>query len=390
MVQGGGVVEEGVSKAGSDNGEVALGSNQQQINKKTVGKGWRWLALLPILLLLPLVAGVAWFGFQLYQDVENISELGGQQAMRIDAITQQLDTGKTARLKNQAELAAQISDVELALDTQAKSIAELTTLDRDQWLIAELEYLVRLANQRLLTERRPQGALALLELADKLLNSLDAAGVLAVRGVLASDITALRLTELVDREGIYSRLGALTPVVLSLTALPSAGLVESGVNPDDQKGHGDEDIDKLGGGKTDAPPAQTWYRQLWRNAKAALSRFARDHFHVRYRDLPIEPLVSTEQEQWLRHDMAINITNAQQALLRGEQQIYNASLAAVEKHLQNYFEGSRHAQGLMVEVGILRDFNIKQALPDISASIYALRQLHVTPSSASDSVGALP
>ena len=392
MVQGGSAAKEGVSTTGSDSGEVGLDTNKAANNEKAVGRGWRWLALLLILLLLTMVAGVGWFGFQLYQDIENASELGGQQTTRINSITQQIETEAITRFENQEELAAQISAFELGLNTQARSIAELTTLDRDQWLIAELEYLVRLANQRLLTERRPQGALILLELADKLLHSLDAVGALGVRSVLARDITALRLVELVDREGIYSRLGALTPVVLSLTALPSAGLAEFGAEPGGQTDNVDATSYKEGAYKVsidegNAAIVTSWHLRLWSNTKAAVSRLLQNHFHVRYRELPVEPLVSNEQEEWLRHDMAINISNAQQALLREEQQIYKASLMAVENHLQNYFEGSHDTQRLMVEVGILRDFNIKQALPDISASIHALRQLQVAPSTASDVVG---
>ena len=395
MVQGGSVVKEGVSTTGSDGGEVGLGTNKAVSNKKSLGRGWRWLALLLVLLLLAIVTCVGWFGFQLYQDVENVSELGGQQTTRINSITQQIEAGEITRLKNQAELATQISDFESALDTQARSITELTTLDRDQWLIAELEYLVRLANQRLLTERRPQGALVLLELADKLLYSLDAVGVLNVRSVLARDTASLRLVELVDREGIYSRLGALTPVVLALTALPSAGLVEFGANPGGQIDNEDEasykeDAYKVSVDEGNASIVTSWYLRLWSNTKAAISRLVQNHFHVRYRELPVEPLVSNEQEIWLRHDMAINISNAQQALLREEQQIYNASLMVVENHLQNYFEGARDAQRLIVEVGILRDLNIKQVLPDISASIHALRQLQVAPFTASDIVGVRP
>lgn len=99
-------------------------------------------------------------------------------------------------------------------------------------MVAELEYLVRLANQRLLTEDRPQGALTLLVAADQLLKSMDSADTLAVREVLAKDISALKLVQPVDREGIYSRLGALIPAMLALPAVPSVGLGELTDDPE--------------------------------------------------------------------------------------------------------------------------------------------------------------
>ena len=55
MVQGGSVVKEGVSTTGSDGGEVGLGTNKAVSNKKSLGRGWRWLALLLILLLLAIL-----------------------------------------------------------------------------------------------------------------------------------------------------------------------------------------------------------------------------------------------------------------------------------------------------------------------------------------------
>lgn len=367
---------------GNTNSAVDSAEDRQAAGKNGAGGAWRWFALLLIIVLLALVGAVGWYGFQLYQRVDSVSTLVEQQAAQVAATGKQLSAEKTARGTTEAELAARIADTELALTAQAQAIAELSSFDRDQWVYAELEYLVRLANQRLLTERRPQGALALLEAADTLLASMDDAGALSVRRVFARDISALRLVETVDREGIYSRLGALTPSILGLAAVPSENLselladstVDSGVGVDvDAQGlenDRDETVETA-----NSRPAVTWYHQLWLNAKAALSRFSRDHFHVRYRDVAIEPLLSTDQEQWLRFDMAINVANAQQALLRDEQEIYRASLTTIGNHLQRYFPGSRQARTLMAEVEALGEVNVKQDLPDISASIKALRQL---------------
>jgi len=236
----------------------------------------------------------------------------------------------------------------------------------------------------------------LLEAADKLLASLDDAGALPVRGVLARDITVLRLVETVDREGIYSRLGALTPAVLGLVALPSESLSELTT---ESTGGADSANENLvdAGDKTAEPinpgdlaSTQPWYDQLWLNAKSAFSRFGRDHFHVRYRDMPVEPLISADQEQWLRHDMAINISTAQQALLRDEQEIYQASLSTIGHHLQRYFQGSHEVFTVMAEVEALRTVNIKQDLPDISSSIEAFRQLQATSLRDTDAGGVQP
>ncbi|MBV1930217.1 MAG: uroporphyrinogen-III C-methyltransferase [Porticoccaceae bacterium] len=391
--------EDNVADVGSNDASINSGTNdQKKAEQKSSGGGWRWLSLLLLVVLLVLVGAVGWYGFQLYQRVDSASQYDEQQAAQVATINEQLMAEKIARGTKEAEFAAQITDTELALSAQAKAIAKLSSLNRDQWIYTELEYLVRLANQRLLTERRPQGALALLEAADKLLASLDDARALSVRGVLARDISALRSVAIVDREGIYSRLGALTPAVLGLAALPSENLSELATASTISAGADSANKNLANGGdKTaesitteDIASTGTWYDQIWLNAKSAFSRFGRDHFHVRYRDMPVEPLISADQEQWLRHDMAINISTAQQALLRDEQQIYQASLTTIGHHLQRYFQGSHEVLAVMAEVEALRKVNIKQDLPDISSSIEALRQLQASPSRGADVGGVQP
>lgn len=349
-------------------------SAAQPVSTQGAGKGWRWLTLILILVLLVLSGAASWFGFQLQQEAGHADAASRQQAALIASIDRQLGEERDARVQIEKQFAEKQAALEAAMIAQAETIAELTTLDREQWVVAELEYLVRLANQRLLTERRPEGAQAILETADTLLGTVDNPQTLAVREVLAKDIAALRLAEVVDREGIYTRLGALAPGLLSLTALPPAGLTQ-GIEAENASDSGRASVSTGVVGGQGSPPPMVWYERLWLNAKAALSRFARDHFHVRYRDVPLEPLVSTEQEQWLRHDMAISVANAQQALLREEQQIYDASLASVKRHLQDYFVGADRAQKLMKEVQVLQGLSIEQQLPDISASINAIKQL---------------
>lgn len=363
------------NKSAQQSGEkITAQSAVQRISKDGVGKGWRWLAFILILALLVLSGAASWFGLQLQQEVIRTGETSRQQEALIASIDQRLEDEKAARARGEEKFAEKQTGLEDALNAQAETIAELTTLDRDQWVVAELEYLVRLANQRLLTERRPRGAKAILETADKLLGTMDDPKALVVRQVLAADIAALRLVEVVDREGIYTRLGALAPALLSLTALPPKTLSHQA----ETENAGDPAIAPVNAGVVvgqEPSPAMPWYDRLWLNARVALSRFGRDHFHVRYRDVPIEPLISTEQEQWLRHDMAISVANAQQALLREEQQIYDASLASVKRRLEEYFAGADGAQKLLEEVQVLQTSSIQQQLPDISGSIKAIKQL---------------
>ncbi len=358
------------SASASKDAEVPDGTTGQA--NKSVGRGWRWLTILLLILMLVGLVLIGGYGFKFYQQYKQAGQENARAVARVEALDERITLERAERVQRDSELKADIAVARRTLEAQAEAIASLSALDREQWMLAELEYLVRLASQRLVTEDRPQGALTLLAAADELLRTMESVDTLAVREVLAKDISALKLVQLVDREGIYSRLGALIPAMLALPAVPSTGLLElSEAAQSDKQSEANASASAQSGEQAN----MAWHERLWSNAKKTLSGFVRNHFHVRYRDIPVQPLISAEQEQWLRHDLAINLSNAQQALLRGEQGIYDASLAVVAEHLTQYFQGAAQASSLLEEVTLLQRENIVQVLPDISASREALKKL---------------
>lgn len=346
----------------------------------TVAKGWRRLALLLILMLVAVVAVIVWYGLQFQQHLSGLQqgvahgvEEDARLGAEISTIELRLTEQRSARVAIGEALSTSVFDIENELKSQARSIAKLTVLDRDQWLFGELEYMARVANERLLTERNPARALLILTAVDKLLLSHDGAGILSVRQVLAGDMAALRAAKVVDRVGLYARLGALLPNIMSLSALPDDGF--SALSGADARV---ADVDQIGDDEEKLSGSESWLLQLWGNTKAAIARFSQDYFHVRYRQVVVTPLLANEQEQWLRHNMVTNIGNAQQALLREEQVIYQACLTTIENHLLKYFIGAHSTAGVLQEIRALQDFSVVQELPDISQSMLALEQLQTT------------
>jgi uroporphyrin-3 C-methyltransferase len=78
-----------------------------------------------------------------------------------------------------------------------------------EWQLAEVEYLLRIANHRILMERDVSAALRLLEAADAILLELDDFAVFQVRAALADEILALGNVRGNDVQGIYLRLEAI-------------------------------------------------------------------------------------------------------------------------------------------------------------------------------------
>ena len=86
-----------------------------------------------------------------------------------------------------------------SLNGQQQRLLNMSTTNREDWLMAEAEYLLRLANQRVLIERSATSAVGLLESADAIMEQV-AAGLgdpelFAIRRAIAQDLAALRLRD---------------------------------------------------------------------------------------------------------------------------------------------------------------------------------------------------
>ena len=144
------------------------------------------------------------------------NKTGGQQAKlqgQLQALEQdirkQLKTGLDAANSASTNQSASLQQFSQQLNAQNKQIAAFSANDHESWLRAEAQYLLRLANQRVVMARDTDSALALLDSADGILRQLDDVSLHDVRAAVAAEQAALRAVPKVDVEGIYLRLSAL-------------------------------------------------------------------------------------------------------------------------------------------------------------------------------------
>lgn len=317
--------------------------------------GW----LFALLVLAGLAVG-GWWGWQWYareqQKLPALRAALDQQALAISGLTRQLTAERGERQQLATRVERTNNELQLQINAQAKRLADLSASGRDDWALAEAEYLLRLANQRLLTERQSKGAIALLAAADAILRDFDDSALFPVREALTREITALQLAGAIDREGLYLRLAALAEVVIQLQPTEFAD-IDSESSPADEE----------------QPEHLPWYRQLLVNARAAFDRFAAEHFQVKSLAKPLEPLLTPNQDVYLRHNVRLGIEQAQFALLREEQEIYTTSLDKAESWLRTYFSGNADADVVAEQLATLKTQVVVQKLPDVSASLTALR-----------------
>ncbi|MBQ0721569.1 MAG: uroporphyrinogen-III C-methyltransferase [Gammaproteobacteria bacterium] len=343
-------------------GSTPEAKTQGKIKKPATGRGWRLLAILLLLVLVAGVGGVVWFGQGFLLQLHALDNTVAQKGTSLDTFQQSIERKAAEQGLLVASFEQKLTALQQEQQSQLALLESKGNAGRGKLLLDEADFLIRLANQRLLVERRPQGAQTLLESADQVLAKLDDPGLIALRKTLSENIAELRRTTIIDREGIFLRIATLSDLMMTFPALPVHGL------------EGVEVVDGAAPAEEAAVVVeQVWYQYLWQNMRKATQGFVDRHFHVRSLEQPLAPLMSIDRETQLRHSLLITLGNAQQAVLREEGGIYRASLVRAENDITRYFALNDDTRGLIEQLKELQAEAVEQELPDISASLYVLR-----------------
>ncbi|UCE89293.1 MAG: uroporphyrinogen-III C-methyltransferase, partial [Pseudomonadota bacterium] len=127
------------------------------------------------------------------------------QVAQLGEDIQRLGTAQTSAASERAALA----ETQEHLQGDLSALLERSTHLRNDWLVAEAEYLIKLANHRLLLDRDVKTALSALGTADERLREAGDPALIPARRALASDMAALRAVPKPDISGISLTLGAL-------------------------------------------------------------------------------------------------------------------------------------------------------------------------------------
>ena len=323
-----------------------------------------WLALV---LVLALAGGAGWSVMQGMEREKNlkrrivqlekqvkVEDVDVQAELR--SLEQSLDgklTSALAQARREAgSQAEQIGRFEQQLQAQAETLAAFSANDHESWLRAEAQYLLRLANQRVIMARDPESALALLGSADSILRRLDDASLHEVRAAVAAEQAALRAVPKVDVEGIYLRLSALVEQAdrLVIFQMPDqeAQVVDEGREEDD------------------------WQVRLERGYEQAARKLS-DYIVIRRRDVPMHALMDPQWEGLVRQNLRMLLEQAQVALLSGNQTLYVESLQRSQHWVEQFFDTDETAARAMSrEIAQLESQTVQVILPDLTRSLRAL------------------
>lgn len=322
------------------------------------GNGGVWLTLL---LLIATTIYVAWYFAQQYGHQQSLlislqDQLHQQQqAMAMQRETLEADIDQQIA-QQQTAVHASLNDMGQRVESTAKRVLAMSSVNRDDWKLAEAEYLLRLANQRVLLERNSGNAVALAQTVDDILRNLNDPDLHPVRRALADEMSELKLAGDIDREGVYLRLLALSN---QLEKLP---LIEPlGENNDPWLLAEDQQA------------AATWWGKIKRGANNLLRQFSH-HLRVRDHAQPVPAILPPDNRIYLKQNLRLMLEQAQSALLREEAQVYQASLEKANQWLATYFPLNPQSVAAQAEINELQNAVISQSLPTFAESTELLKK----------------
>jgi uncharacterized protein HemX len=342
-----------------------------------------WVGYVVLLAIVALAVG-GWF---LLQELRSRQEgLGGQltsKDQQLLQVTQQLNSvqsemaalhSQVATLQSQVttedskferllgEHTAQLNDrleaARIELGGAVQHIQRQLNKSRGDLMVADAEYLLSIANQKLHLVGDVKSVIAAMEAADQRLHDSGDPAVFKVREALADEINTLKKMDAPDVVGISAQLLSLENKVKNVPLfLPHA---------DSVKEHAPKPAAGAATGEEEA-------------AKDALDSALEDIkglVTVRRTDKPIEAVLSPEQAEVLRQILLLKLETARAALLRSDEQLYKDSLTSAVDWLKQHFDGSaQETKEMEGELAGLLTRSISVPFPDISKSLALLRNI---------------
>ncbi len=312
------------------------------------------LAIIAIVLAIVLAIGVYWHGHQQAieqaNQIESLQQRLEQQQTKVDS---QLQDASANQKKQLAKVTSSQDDINEQLASMSRKLLDLDSKRPNDWMLAEAEYLVRMAGRKLWLEKDTTSSAMMLANADERLASLNDPSLTPVRRALADDIANVKSVKNVDREGIVIKLNSLIDQVgkLELDGVIMARAEE----PD----------------FTVSESVSDWKENL----KKSWASFSDNFVTVRRRDGQVEALLSPQQHWYLNENLKGKLLQAQLAVYRDQQDIYDSSLTQAQQWLETYFADNSVRQFMLEQIDELSKQQIKVDYPEQFSAQDSLKQL---------------
>lgn len=306
-----------------------------------------------ILALAGLVMGYMKWGelnASLQQEIKALAAIKQQQQEaqgRLDKSNQTITEQQAAFAKQSEKIKMQSEEMEQSLELVYERVGGSGT----QWLVAEAEYLMRIANHRLQLEGDSKTASVALKRADKRLHDSGDPVWTPIREKLATEIAALKGLKELDLAGNAAKLSGLISQAEKLK-LPHSTLAERGKQEEAPKKEKELNLDSV-------------MQDLWVGLKSILK--------IRRHDQPVSAMLEPDQSFFLYQNLILQLEGARIALLRRDQSLFDTSLQRAEAWAIEFFDQKDSVTESMLQaITELKQLKLADEMPDISGSLRML------------------
>nr|WP_314267498.1 uroporphyrinogen-III C-methyltransferase [uncultured Moellerella sp.] len=252
-------------------------------------------------------------------------------------------------LQSHLDLRTRSSEQEQRLNLRMQELQALVTAlsstDVKSWLIAQADFMVKMAGRKLWNDHDPVTAAVLLKSADSSLAEMNDPSLLDIRKAINSDISKLAAINQIDYDGIILRLNQLSNGIDNLRL--------ADIHRGDQIM--DEDNGEISGDISD------WKQNLARSWKS----FTNDFITIRPRDSSEAPLLAPNQDIYIRENIRSQLLIAAQAVPRYQEETYKLSLEQVSTWVRAYFDVDDPAtKAFLSEIDDLLSQTISAEMPE--------------------------
>lgn len=339
-------------------------SDKRQPRKGSKSSALLWVVVvITLLLVLALGAVGYWYWQQQGSERTDMESKRQQQIQQLSSVEQQNQQLRQQLLqldKSKQQLATMVSQLADKTDQiqrqSEQALAELSNMEGKRpadWLLAEADYLVRMAGRKVWLEKDIRTAIMLLKNADTRLGELADPSVIPVRELIANDIQTLRQINPVSRTSVALTVSGMLGQVDNLA-------LDTFEKPSTEKS---QDL-------SESPKDwQQNLKQVWNN-------IVDDFISVERTETAVKPVMS-QQEQWLnREQLKLQLMQAQSAAVAAQPELYQQSLQNALQLLENKYDNEDAAvTGFINSVQSLLETDVTQQLPESLKSADPLQRL---------------
>lgn len=312
------------------------------------------------------------FLWQWLEGQRAINELQRQLAEKIAEMSVGSKSNQLLLAQNQdqaRELSGKVAMLEARYAEAQNQRAALETLyndlsaSRDETALAEVEQMLLIASQQLQLSANVKGALIAMQSGDARLQRMDRPALDGLRKAIGYDMDKLRALPSLDVTGINIQLNNLISAVDGLPLVYQQRVAIETVQ------------------QAPPPEDETAWRVLLREVWQEVKQLVR----IENTGKAEIPLLPPDQEFFLRENLKMRLLAARLALLSRDEKSFRPELKTAQLWTARYFDvRSNPGARMLNELKRLEASSISIELPDISASLQAVRNYRLSRESTSE------